>query len=161
MRGFLRIVGLGSLAFSLAACEYGSADAVRPLSVAAATSSYVSDIDVSVVTEEAPQSLAGTLETELRKELDGCATGSVPVRLEAFVTQYEGPDAVRALLIGHGLGMRGSAQIYASNGDLIGDYDVARSLGGGGIIPTVVMENGEEILSNAFAREICEEVFGE
>lgn len=157
---FVSLKFLIGLCIVLAGCQSSKSAAVLAISEDVAKASYVGDIVVVMDAANAPEGFAEMLTASLREKVDKCATGSEPVRLEAYIAHYTGPSPGNALLSGHGARLRGAARVYSARGTLIGDYDIAQTIGGAGLIGAAVMASGvDQDLVNNFARDVCRKLF--
>ncbi|MDG3440965.1 hypothetical protein [Nitrospirillum amazonense] len=145
----------------LAGCvPFSSSEAVKALPVTLAHDSYVSDIEIKALPPDATPEFKAKLELALRTELTKCAKGSHPLRVEARVARFNGENAGRALLLGDSNIVRGSVQLFdPANGALVGDYDVNRSVGGGGVLGAIGLSGAEGQMAQAFANQVCDQAF--
>ena len=87
--------------------------------------------------------------------------------LSVAIARFSSRDAGKALLIGDSNVIKGSAKLTDEGGTVVGDFDIARSVGGPGILSGVVpggitmmaLAGPEDSMANAFADEICDRAF--
>ncbi|WP_145735697.1 hypothetical protein [Nitrospirillum pindoramense] len=148
------------LSIATGCMPFSSSEAVKPLSATLAHDGYVSDIEIKALPPDASPEFKGKLELALRTELAKCAKGSHPLRLEARVARFSGENAGRAILLGDSNVVRGSVQLFdTADGALAGDYDVNRSVGGGGVLAAIGLSGAEGQMAQAFANQVCEQAF--
>ena len=95
----------------------------------------------------------------VQAELDGCAHGSRPLRLEASIDRLDRANPVQVALIGGANVLRGHARLVDPvSGRVVGDYQIGHTVIGARIA-VFEMAEGEEQLSTAFGRELCEQAF--
>lgn len=99
-------------------------------------------------------------ETEVKQQLDRCATGSRPLRLDATISSYSRTNPViTTLLVGRNR-IRGEATLTdATSGQVVGRYNIGKTIVGGRIA-IVKMGPARKQLSQAFGDEICRQAFG-
>jgi hypothetical protein len=101
-----------------------------------------------------------TLEGALRTKTSQCAKGQVELSLEVDVVQFKTQNVALTILIGNSNDIKGQARlIRADTHELVGDYDIAHSIGGGGLIAALALDDAEKQMSGFFADEICSHVF--
>lgn len=143
------------LAVTLSGCAYSSSDTLVSMSYETARNIFIEDIAVNVSAPEAPAELADVVKFRLREELNKCATGGRPARLDVAIPVFKGPNPGRTILIGHAVVIRGTARIVDAYGKVLGDYDIVESLGGGGVVGAVGLAYGGDTVAAAFARAVC------
>jgi hypothetical protein len=154
-------IGMIALAAMLAGCTSSSSDAIKPLPSTLAKTGFVTTIDVKSVPANVSPEFKGALAAELEKDLKLCATGTTPLRLEASVVQFKAQSAVATILIGGSNLIKGTVQLVDPATDqIVGDYDISRSQGGGGLIAAAAMAGPEGRMTEAFAEEVCVQAFG-
>lgn len=156
-------IGLTALtaALVLSGCASSSSDVVKPLPLALAKSGFVETIDVKSVPVNVSPDFKAMLVADLQKTLKLCAKGTTPLRLEASVTQFKGQNAFATILIGDSNLIRGSVQLIdPATKAVVGDYDISRSQGGGGLIAAAALSGAEGQMTDAFAKEVCVQAFG-
>ena len=146
----------------LAGCfSHSSSEAVTPLTSELQTGGFVSDIHITSMPPDTDPSLAAKLQASLAQAMKGCATGTHPLRLEVAVTRFKGQNAAMTLLIGSSNVIEGTAKLVEpSSQAVVGDYDIAHSTGGGGVIAAVGMSGAEQKMADAFAGDVCKKAFG-
>jgi hypothetical protein len=147
----------------LAGCiPYGSSEAIKTMPADLVKSAYVSDIDIKSVPADVSPEFRGKLDTALHEEMKKCAVGQHPLKLQVSITRFSPANPALTMLAGDSNVIRGSAQLIdpAISDSVIADYDINRSLGGGGIIGVIGMSGAEAKSSSAFAAEICKQAFG-
>ncbi len=154
MAAFAILVGL-------AACSHSSSEAVTDLSSDLKASSFVSQIKIKAVPPEAPAAFEANLGGALQSALAKCANGSHALTLEVTVTKFQAENAAMTILVGSSNAVQGSARlVQPDTGAVVGDYDIAASTGGGGVIAAIAMADAQSDMSNAFASDICKKAFG-
>ncbi|MTJ79460.1 MAG: hypothetical protein F8N37_00350 [Telmatospirillum sp.] len=122
--------------------------------------SYVNDVTISSVPDNVTGEFRSTLDMALRTELQKCAKGTIPLRLEVAVTLYSPQNAFQTIMIGDSNKIKGTAKLVDPRANtVLGDYDINASQGGGGIIGALAMSGAEGQMSTAFASEICSKAF--
>jgi hypothetical protein len=153
---------LGSIGvLVLAGCvARGSSDTVTQLPTQLAEHAYVSDIDIKSVPADAAPDFKTKLQAALEAKLKTCAKGDHPLRMNVSIARFAGENAAKTILVGSSNVIKGSAQlIEPADGKVVGDYDIARSMGGGGVIAAVGMAGAEDQMTSAFADEVCDQAF--
>ena len=154
-------IGIIALAVMLAGCTSSSSDAIKPLPSTLAKTGFVTTIDVKSVPANVSPEFKGALAAELEKNLKLCATGTTPLRLEASVAEFKAQNAAATIFIGGTNLIKGSVQLFdPATNQIVGDYDISRSQGGGGLIAAAAMAGPEERMTEAFAQEVCLQAFG-
>jgi len=140
---------------------YGSSEAIKPLPADLAKGSNISEIEIKSLPPDASPDFRAKLDTALLAETKRCATGTHPLKLSVSIGRITGENAAQTILVGDSEDIKGSAQlIEPGTGVVVGDYDINRSVGGGGIIAAIGMAGAEAHLAGAFASEICKQAFG-
>jgi len=145
----------------LSGCIYsGGAEAVQHMDPVVARGAHIDTINVTVANGIQGQELATIMPEVLRQELNTCATGSQPLHLEVNVTGFKGQNAAMTILLGDGAKLQGTAKlIEPKTNQVVGDYDVSESVGGGGILAAAGMADAERSLSQEFAESLCKQAF--
>jgi hypothetical protein len=157
-----KLVAVIGLACLTTGCVNSSSETVTTLPPDMAVSGRVAAITIKAVPTDVSSDFRPTLEAELRAGLDKCAFGNVPLNLEVTVTDFKEQNAAKTILIGDSDHIKGQARlIEPDGGNVVGDYDISRSVGGGGIAGAVVMSNAEKTMAQGFAQEICDRAFTE
>jgi len=145
----------------LAACSHSSSEAVTDLSSDLKASGFVSQIKIKDVPPEAPAAFEANLGSALQLALAKCATGTHALTLEVTVTKFQAENAAMTILVGSSNAVQGSARLVEpATGAVVGDYDIAASTGGGGVIAAIAMADAQSDMSRAFASDICRKAFG-
>lgn len=133
---------------------------VRPLSADLASTARVTDItlrrdsDIKVTPE-----FDGLFKTLVQKELDRCATGSRPLRLEASITSLDKANPAMTLLIAGKNAVRGQARLVdAQSGKVVGEYEIGQTVVGSRLA-IIQMSEAEEQVSKGFGQEVCKQAF--
>jgi len=93
-------------------------------------------------------------------QLKKCAKGDKPLRLEVAIGDFHQSNAAKAYLIGDANRIRGVAKLVdPATGAVVGDYDINRSVGGGGLIGAIGMSDAAGQMADAFAGEVCKQAF--
>jgi hypothetical protein len=148
-------------AVPLSACVNLSRSApVTP--IAAADSYRVSEVRLAVEPEiETTDEFAGIFAERVQTELNGCADGARPLRLEASISRFDRANPVQVALIGGANVLRGHARLVEpASGRVVGEYEIGRTVIGARVAAFEMAES-EEQLSTAFGRELCEQAFPE
>ena len=154
-------VAVLAAAVGLAACSHSSSEAVTDLSADLKSGAFVSQITVKDVPAYAPAAFEANLGGALQQGLAKCATGTHPLTLEVTVTKFQAENAAMTILVGSSNAVQGSARlIEPGTGAVVGDYDIAASTGGGGVIAAIAMADAQRDMSQAFASDICKKAFG-
>ncbi|HJS46130.1 MAG TPA: hypothetical protein VJ753_06985 [Rhizomicrobium sp.] len=157
----IRIALTLSTAILLAGCVNSSSETVRSMPADLMKNGKVAAITVKEVPSNTSPEFRGKMESQLRQAMDHCATGTEPLDLEVSVTDFKGNNAAKAILIGDSNNIKGQARLRRANGgDVVGDFDIARSVGAGGIAGALVMSYAEDKTAFGFAAEICKRAFG-
>jgi hypothetical protein len=150
-----------STAILLAGCVNSSSETVRSMPADLMKNGKIAAIAVKDVPSNTSPEFRGMMESKLREAMDHCAMGTEPLDLEVTVTDFKGNNAAKTILIGDSNGIKGQARLRRANGgDVVGDFDISRSVGAGGIAGALIMSNAEEKTASGFATEICERAFG-
>jgi hypothetical protein len=155
------VVPVVSMAFLTGCHTYGSSEAIKSLPSDLTKEANISDIEIKSLPPDASPEFREELNTALLTETKKCATGTHPLKLSVSIGRLTGENAAQAILVGDSEDIKGSAQlIEPTNGTVVGDYDVNKSIGGGGVFAAIGMAGGEAKLAGAFAREVCNQAFG-
>jgi hypothetical protein len=139
---------------------YGSSEAIKPLPADLAKAGYISEIEIKSLPPDASPDFRAKLNTALLAEMKRCATGAHPLKLSVNVGRITAENAAQTLLVGDSEDIKGSAQlIEPGTRVVVGDYDINRSVGGGGVIAAIGMAGAEAHLAGSFASEICKQAF--
>lgn len=147
-------------ALPLMACVNLSRSApVAPMSGAEAY--RVGEVRLSVEPEiETTAEFQSIFADRVQSELNSCADGARPLRLEASITRLDRANPVQVAIIGGANVLRGTARLVdPANGRVVGEYEIGRTVIGARVA-VFEMAESEEQLSTAFGRELCEQAFG-
>jgi len=145
----------------LAACvSSGGADTVKAIPSDVSANSFVSEIVLQAPPANASPTFQQVFVSRVDEKLKDCAKGSRPLKLVVDITEFKRANAAATMLVGSSNKIRGSAKLYdpAAN-TLVADYDINRSVGGGGLIAMAAMAQAEEQMSSAFGEELCKRAF--
>jgi hypothetical protein len=146
--------------FLAAGCVRSSSDTVRPMPRELAARSHVSDIVLTSLPANVSPEFGPKLSAALRDHLSKCARGEHPLRLEAAVALFSPQIPALTILAGDSNKIKGTARLVEpASGEVVGDYDIARSIGWGGIAAAAIMAPAEAEMTDAFAAELCERAF--
>lgn len=138
-----------------------SGDTILALPEARARTASIGDIVLTGAPTTVSPEFAGILQTRLREKLSACATGVQPLRLEVRVLELKGANPAMAYLAGDSNVIRAQVVlIEPATGLKVADYDVSRSVGGGGLFAAIAMTQAEEQMSSALGDDICDRAFG-
>lgn len=154
-----RIALIAGMAGLLAGCVTGRSETVRAMPKELMQTGKVAAITVKGVPQNASQDFPATMQRQLREAMDLCATGTEPLDLEVTVTDFRASNAAKAILIGDSNNIKGTAKLLRA-GETVGDFDISRSVGAGGIAGAIIMSNAEENTAIGFSHEVCEKAFG-
>jgi hypothetical protein len=152
----LRTLVLASVALvGLSGCvNLSRSAAVAPITQAQDYRVAAVELTVDPGIETTPE-FANLFRQRVQTELDGCAQGSRPLRLEASITRLDRANPVQVALIGGANVLRGQARLIdPASGEVVGDYEVGRTVIGARVA-VFEMAEGEEQLSTAFGQELC------
>ncbi|MAN62217.1 MAG: hypothetical protein CMI60_09765 [Parvibaculum sp.] len=108
----LRYLVLAVTGAVLSGCIYsGGAETVKHMDPAVAKGAHVDSINVTIANGVKGRELATIMPQVLRQELNTCATGSQPLRLEVNVTRFKGQNAAMTILLGDGAELQGTAKL--------------------------------------------------
>ena len=97
--------------------------------------------------------------THVQAELDKCATGTRPLRLEASITSLDKANPAMTLLIAGKNAVRGHARLVdARTGKVVGEYEIGQTVVGSRLA-IIQMSEAEEQVSTGFGREVCKQAF--
>ncbi len=149
-------------ALPLAGCfSHSSSEAVTPLTSQLQSDASVAEIRVASLPPDAAPSLGDKLQASLAQGMKICATGTHPLRLEVAITRFKGQNAAMTILVGSSNVIEGTARLTdpATNA-VVGDFDIVRSTGGGGVIAAIGMAGSEQKMADAFTQDVCKKAFG-
>lgn len=153
---------LATLGLGLAGCVNStSGDVILPLAPARAATASVGELVLVSAPATVSAEFPAIFQREVRERLDKCARGSRPLRMEVRITELEGSNVAKAYLVGDSNVIRAQVVlIEPGTGEKVGDYEVSRSVGGGGLFAALAMAEAEEQMTGALATDICERAFG-
>lgn len=156
----IRYLPLLALPMLSACVSSGGADTLKAIPSDVASSAFVSEVVLNTPPADASDTFKTVFVSKVSDRLKGCAMGNRPLRLVVDITEFKRANAAATMLVGSSNRIRGSAKLYdpATNA-LVADYDVNRSVGGGGLIAMAAMSQAEEQMANAFGEEVCKRAF--
>jgi hypothetical protein len=155
------LIALVGAAFTLTACVGMSrSSAVTAMDPTMAAGARVSEIRLTTDDKVTVRpEFAGIFREHVQTKLDGCATGTRPLRLEASISRFDRANPAQVLLIGGANVLRGHARLVdPTNGRVVAEYDIGRTIVGGRL-GVFQMAESEEQLSDAFGSELCDQAF--
>lgn len=156
------IVPVAFVALSLAGCvTYSSSDTIIALSPERAARASIGDIVLIDAPDTVSADFPAIFQREVRERMSACALGTVPLRMEVKILELEGANAAAAYFVGDSNVIRAQVVLIdPTTSQKVGDYDVSRSVGGGGLFAAIGLAQAEEQMSEALATDICERAFG-
>ncbi len=160
---WITVAALSALGIGLAGCvNSSSGDVITPLARDRAATASIGEIVLTSAPDTVSEDFPAIFQREVRERLDKCARGSRPLRMEVRVAELEGSNVAKAYLVGDSNVIRAQVVlIEPETGETVGDYEVSRSVGGGGLFAALAMAEAEEQMSGALATDICERAFGQ
>jgi len=154
---------LAAAGLGLGACvNSSSGDVILPLAPARAATASVGELVLISAPSTVSAGFPAIFQREVRERLDKCARGARPLRMEVRITELEGSNVAKAYLVGDSNVIRAQVVlIEPGTGETVGDYEVSRSVGGGGLFAALAMAEAEEQMTGALATDICERAFGQ
>ncbi len=155
-------IGIAALtACILSGCVTSSGgDTIKPLSAERARTASIGDVVLSSAPTTVSPEFAGIFDRLVTEQMAKCATGSQPLRLEVRLSEMKGANPAMAYLVGDSNVIRGTAALIdPATGETVGDYEISRSSGGGGLFAAINMAQAEEQMSRAFGDELCKRAF--
>lgn len=148
-------------AFALSGCvSMSRSSTVSPLSADLAASGKVTEItlrrdgDIKVTPD-----FDALFKTHVQAELDKCATGTRPLRLEASISSLDKANPAMTLLIAGKNAVRGHARLVdAGTGRVVGEYEIGQTVVGSRLA-IIQMSEAEEQVSTGFGKEVCKQAF--
>lgn len=147
------------VALTLSGCvALSRSAAVTP--VAESEAYRVSAISLMVDPEiQATDGFQSIFQDRVQQELNVCADGARPLRLEASIQRLDRANPVQVALIGGANVLRGHARLVdPTNGRIVGEYEIGHTVIGARVA-VFEMAQSEEQLSTAFGRELCVQAF--
>lgn len=148
-------------ALALGGCvSSSSGDTIRALSPEQARTASIGEVVVVSKPETVSEEFSTIFTTRVREETARCATGTEPLRLEVRITELKAANPAMTVLVGDSNRIRGTAVLIdPATGQTVGDFEITRSAGGGGLIAAASMGQAEEQMSSAFGQELCKRAF--
>ena len=160
----IRTLVIAALAVTpLSACVGLSRSApVTPVAAADAASYRISEVRLAVEPEiQTTPEFNAIFQERVQQELNQCAEGARPLRLEASINRLDRANPVQVAVIGGANVLRGHARLIdPADGRIVGEYEIGRTVIGARVA-VFEMAESEEQLSTAFGRELCEQAFPE
>lgn len=95
----------------------------------------------------------------VKAQLDGCAKGTRPLRLDASINRFDKANPVLTTLVAGANVLRGEARLVdVATGKVVGVYQIGHTVVGGRLA-ILKMGEAEEQLSDAFGKELCQQAF--
>ncbi|MGV9008364.1 hypothetical protein [Brevundimonas sp.] len=150
-------------ALGLSGCvTYSSSDTIVALSSERAAAASIGDIVLIDAPDTVSADFPAIFQREVRERMSACALGTVPLRMEVKILELEGSNAATAYFVGDSNVIRAQVVLIdPTTSQKVGDYDVSRSIGGGGLFAAIGLAQAEEQMSEALATDICERAFGQ
>ncbi len=159
MNRLARVLIAGCACALTAACASGIKP-VTALPTEKAAQLQAGKIAVSVVVPDVRETMPGILQTALKTNLAKCMTGSAPADISVRVDSYKEQNGAATLLVGDRIQLAGLVTFTdAQSGQVLGEYYVDETIGGGGLIGMAMMADAENNLSKGFSNKVCHEVF--
>ncbi|AQR60325.1 hypothetical protein BZG35_00640 [Brevundimonas sp. LM2] len=148
-------------AIGLSGCVTSSGgDTIKALSPERARAASIGDVVLTAAPTTVSGEFAALFDRLVTEELAKCAKGSQPLRLEIRLSELKAANPAMAYLVGDSNVIRGTAVLRdPATGETVGDYEISRSAGGGGLIAAISMAEAEEQMSRAFGAELCKRAF--
>ena len=158
----IQYVGAAFAALCVSGCvSSGSGDTILAIPREQAAAMSVGQIVLTGRPENVSEDFEQVFATQVRQETDRCATGATPLRLEVRVTEFKKANPAMTFLVGDSNVIKGQAVLIdPATGRKVADFDITRSVGGGGLIAAAGMSQAEEQMTEAFGKEICKRAFG-
>ena len=157
----IKILATAACGLLLTGCvSMSRSSAVNAMSAEDAGRWRVSEITLAVdpAVKVSPQ-FETIFREHVKTKLDACATGGMPVRLEATVERLDKSNAVMTAVIAGANVLRGSARLVdPASGRAVAEYKVGQTVVGRAVA-VVVMAKAEEQLSDGFGDELCKQAF--
>jgi hypothetical protein len=158
---FAKIAALLPFSALIAGCvSYTGGDNIKRLSDDVAASAKVGSIVVRNVPADVSAEFKPALEGELRKKTSLCAKGQMELSLEVDIAQVRTQNVALTVLVGNSNGIKGQARlIRPDTGEVVGDYEIFHSVGGGGVIAAIGLSGAERQMAVDFADAVCARAF--
>lgn len=157
-------IGVAALAAcALSGCVTSSSgDTIKALSPERARTASIGEVVLSAAPTTVSTEFASLFDRLVTEEVGKCATGTQPLRLDIRLTELKAANPAMAYLVGDSNVIRGTAVLVdPATGETVGDYEITRSSGGGGLIAAINMAQAEEQMSRAFGQELCKRAFSD
>ena len=156
-----RILLVAALAPAVSGCiSSGGADVVKPMASSLSSTTHVTEIVLTALPAGEDETFASVFKAEVTKHLDQCAKGPKPLKLELSISEYKRANAAAAMLIGSSNHIVLKAQLIdLTDKSVIADFDIHRSVGGGGLLPALAMSNSAGQMGDAVGDELCKQAF--
>jgi len=158
----IRTLAIAAFAIApLSACVgLSRSEVVTPLAAADAASYRINEVRLAVEPEiRTTAEFDSIFRERVQEELNQCASGTRPLRLEASINRLDRANPVQVAVIGGANVLRGHARLVdPATGRVVGEYDIGRTVIGARVA-VFEMAESEEQLSTAFGRELCEQAF--
>lgn len=137
-----------------------SSDTVKPLPTALAKDAYVASVTITAVPANVSPEFRDKLISSLQQHLQRCAHGKQALNLQVAIALFAPQNPAVTILVGDSNKIKGTAQLIdPTTNAVVGDYDIARSIGWGGIAAAVAMAPAEAEMVDGFASEVCNRAF--
>lgn len=159
----LKIILAASIAaLGLTGCVTStSGDTILALQADRAANASVGEIVLTGAPDTVSPAFATVFQREVRERLSECARGDTPLRMEVRVTELQTSNPAMTYFAGGSNVIRAQvALIEPATGAKVGDYEVSRSVGGGGLVAALALAEAEEQMSRELATDVCERAFG-
>ncbi|MBX4158662.1 hypothetical protein K4A07_16190, partial [Lactiplantibacillus plantarum] len=132
----IQYVGAAFAALCVSGCvSSGSGDTILAIPREQAAAMSVGQIVLTGRPENVSADFEQVFATQVRQETDRCATGATPLRLEVRVTEFKKANPAMTFLVGDSNVIKGQAVLIdPATGRKVADFDITRSVGGGGLI---------------------------
>ena len=156
----LRPLALLPLLAAAGCVSSGGSDTLRAIPSDIAANGHVSVVELNTAPPNGSPKFKDVFVGKVTEKLKGCATGTRPLRLVIDITEFKRANAAAAVLVGSSNVIRGTARFHdPETAAIVADYEVNRSVGGGGWIAAAAMAQAEEQMGSAFGDELCKKVF--
>lgn len=158
---YWRCAALAGLPVMVAGCvSSGGADAIHPLASAVSAQSFVQEVVVTEAPATVRPEFKAIFAARTLAKLKACAHGDKPLRVEFAIADFHQSNGAKTYLIGDANRIHGVAKLVdPADGSVVGDYDISRSVGGGGLIAAMAMSHGQEQLADAVGDQLCKQAF--
>jgi hypothetical protein len=155
------VAALAIAPFVLSACATSEVSGIKAATGDQIQNIKVAEVSVMLETPKPNPLLQAALKNELEQAMPYCAKGNVDHRMDVTITDFEEQDAAKAIFIGDEIELEGRVGfVDLATNTVTGEYYVENSFAWGGLIGAAMMSDAEKNLSEAFAENMCEELFG-